>query len=363
MNTRERAAAIAIAALPFGQVLGATTVADLVALVRTELGHEHALDDFIPLGGHLAKAHPRQPILHIVSGNTPAAGLQSLIRGLLLGAENLCKLPSTGLPEVERFQAALPAELRVTLSPELPEDWLARAEAVIVFGNDETILHFRQLVRPDRVFVAHGHAIGFGVVFDDPHCLSVDDAARDGSVFDQQGCLSPQVIYVAGNARLYAERLAGAMERFAEPRGPVSLEEANRIRALRDELSFRAANGDRCAVWKSANSTAWTVAFDSTPGFPRSPLHRFIFVKPLPADLPAELAGVRGHLSAVGIHPATPKFARAVAELGASRICPLGRMQRPPWSWRQDGQMTLAPLVRWVTVEGARESMADGVDG
>ena len=355
MNTAERAQHLAAAAARF-PLLGATTADDLLALVRAEMGHAEALDDFVPHGAHLAQAFAVGTILHIISGNTPAAGLQSLIRGLLLGAHNLCKVPSAGLPEIAEFRAALPAELsaRVEIAGELPDDWLARAEAVIVFGHDATIAHFRALARPGQRFIAHGHRLSFGVVFDDPAFASAPLAARDASLFDQQGCLSPHVFYVAGNAREYAARLAEEMRAFQaqEPRGRVSLAEANAIRTLREDLAFRAAQGEPVALWQSEGSTAWTVAFDATPGFPRSPLNRFIFVKPLPADLAAELREVRPHLSCAGIWPATRDYAHALAPLGVSRICPLGCMQSPPWTWLQDGAPALAPLVRWVGADG-----------
>jgi hypothetical protein len=354
MTTAERAAHLAVAAARF-PFLVPTTPDDLLALVRAELGDAGALDDFVPLGGQLARAFPRETILHVVSGNTPAAGLQSLIRGLLLGAHNLCKIPSAGLPEIAEFRAALPPELaaRVEIATELPDEWLARADAVVVFGNDATIAHFRSLARPEQRFIAHGHRASFGVVFEDADFSSAPLAARDASVFDQQGCLSPHVIYVAGSAREYAARLAAEMRAFheREPRGPIALSEANAIRISREELAFRAAQGDGAAVWESEGSTAWTVAFETRAAFPRCPLNRFIFVKPLPADLAAELHAIRPHLSCAGIWPPTLENARTLAALGVSRICPLGKMQTPPWTWLQDGAQSLSPLVRWVGCE------------
>lgn len=351
MTTNERAAHLAKAAALF-PFLGTP---DLPALVTTELGHGEILDDFRPRGGHFAKAVPPDTILHIVSGNTPAAGLQSLIRGLLLGSHNLCKIPSSGLPELAVFRAALPAALaeRVEISPELQDAWLARADAVIVFGGDETIAHFRALARPGQNFIAHGHKISVGVVFDDPHFASVAGAARDASVFDQQGCLSPQAIYVRGDAAAYADRLATEMAHFdaTEPRGPIALSDALAIRTAREELAFRIANGDPARLWQSEGSTAWTVVFDPAPGFPRTPLNRFLVVKPLTDDFPNDLEPLRAHLSAAGIWPAAPGHARTLAALGFTRICPLGKMQQPPATWNQDGLATLGSLVRWVDFE------------
>ena len=354
MNTAERARHLATAAERF-PFLGRTTADDLLELVRVELGDAGALDDFVQRGEHFARAIAPRSILHIVSGNTPAAGLQSLIRGLLLGSHNPVKLPAAGLPEMTQFREALPPELaeRVELSTELPEEWLARAEAVIVFGSDETIAHFRARIRADQTFIAHGHRLSIGVIFDDPAFASVAGAARDASLFDQQGCLSPQVLYVKSDARGYAERLADEMARFEalEPRATVSLSETLATRTAREEFAFRAANGEPVQVWQSSDSTAWTVVFDSTLGFPRSPLNRFVFVKPMPEDFAAELQKVRMHLSCAGVFPATIEHARVLTELGISRVCPIGQMQTPPWTWHQDGQPSLAALVRWVDFE------------
>ncbi len=327
MNTLSRAAALAEACRHF-PFLGPSTTNDLLAMVIADFGSATALDDIAP-----------PTVLHILAGNTPAAALQTLVRGLLLGAHNCAKLPSVGLPEVGEFIAHLPAALAacVETSTTLPDDWLRRAEVVVVFGDDETIAHFRSRVRKDQRFIAHGHKISFGVIFDDPAFTSVEDAARDVAAFDQLGCLSPHVLYVGGDARAYAMQLAAALER--NPRGALPLSAACAIRALREDFAFRAANGEPCAVWCSVNST---VLYDETPGFPRTPLHRTIFVKPLPTDWSAELHEVRAHLSCAGIFPE----GAALPDLGMGRICPIGLMQLPRWTWPQDGIAPLASLVR-----------------
>ena len=354
MTTRERAIQLARAAMQF-PFLGETSAENLLTVVASELGHASALDEFVPRGPHLARASAPGTILHIVSSNTPAAGLQSLIRGLLLGAHNLCKIPSSGLPELTHFRSALPPALAalVEISSDLPDAWLARADALIVFGSDQTIAHFRGLARPSQIFVAHGHRLSFGVLFSDPEFARVPAAVADAIAFDQLGCLSPHVFYTAGDARACAARFAMEMQRAEdrEPRGPVSLSTSNAIRARREELNFRAANGDAIAIWTSSHSTAWTVVFDESPGFPQSPLHRFIYVKSLPADFAAELAAVRPHLSCAGIWPATLENAQTLAATGVSRICPIGSMQMPPWSWHPDGQPAIGSLVRWIDAE------------
>jgi Acyl-CoA reductase (LuxC) len=359
MTTAERAADLASAAESFAGFLGSVSARQLLDLVATELGDPAILDEFRPRAGGLSRALAPRSILHVLSGNTPHAALQTLLRGLLLGAHNRCKLPAGGLPEVAAFRAALPASLasRVELSESLSHEWVSSADAVIVFGGDETIAEFHRRMRPGQIFCAHGHRVSFGIILDD-HSDSLPHAARDASLFDQRGCLSPHVFYVRGDSAGFAQSLATEMAAFnaREPRRPLSAADAVRIQAAREDYRFRAANDDHFAIWMSEDgkSTDWTVIHDAAnPEFTVSPLDRVIFVKPLPAELGAALANVSAHLSAVGYWPPGEAHARWVAEHvpGASRICPLGEMQFPPLTWHQDGFPVLSSLVRWVDLE------------
>ncbi len=358
MTTLEIAESLAAAAQQF-PLLGEIGAQDLLDVVKWELGHEEILDGFQPYAAHRAMARGPRTILHIISGNTPHAGLQSLMRGLLLKSRNLCKIPSAGLPEIAQFRDALPDELktRIEISPDLPAPWLEEAEAIIAFGDDTTIEHFRRQVRPGRIYIAHGHKVSLGIVFDDPRYESVSHAARDASLHDQQGCLSPHVFYVAESGSVsalqYAERLAREMEKFnsATPRSAITPAEAAAINAMRADFEFRAANNRDVRVWKSAGGTDWTVIFDTNARFIPSPLNRVIFVKPLPARIDEALADARAYLSAIAIWPATLENARHAATLGATRICEVGRMQEPKFTWHQDGGQNLAPLVRWIDFE------------
>jgi len=354
MNTAERAGALARAAESF-PLLGTVSPADLIDVVRLELGHAEILDGFRPYAGAFSRAIPNDPILHVISGNTPHAGLQSLVRGLLLGARNFVKLPSGGLREVEEFVKMLPPWLRerVIVNTELPETWLRESRAWIVFGTDETIIHFQRQVSSGIVFEPHPHRISLGIVFDDARGDSSPLAAADIARFNQKGCLSPHDIYVAGDARSYAARLAKELARYEQedPRGAITPMEVAEIADIRANYRFRSANDPRVAIWESENSTAWTVVYEEDPWFAGSCLNRVAFVKPLPSDLIGALGPVLTWVAAVGIWPATPKNAERAAALQPSRVCPLGQMQNPPFAWHQEGRQTLAPLARWVDFE------------
>ena len=354
MTTAERARVLSEAAVHF-PLLGSLSPDDLLELVRLELGHPEILDGFRPYGSHFSRVEPLGTILHVVSGNTPHAALQSLLRGLLLGARNLVKIPSAGLPEVEEFLSHLPSALcdTVSVSCELPDAWLREAAVVVVFGSDETVAHFRKRVRAGVVFEPHPHRVSLEVVFEEAPDEIIAAIAEDVSRFAQKGCLSPHDVFVAGDARAFAGRLAAAMQEFEErePRGPVSTFEAAEIADVRANYRFRAASDPRVALWESEGSSAWTVIFEDDPWFAASCLNRVVYVKPLPENLSSSLGPVLPWLAAVGIWPATPHSAETVAALRPSRICPAGRMQAPPLTWHQEGRQTLAPMARWVDFE------------
>ncbi len=353
--SRARSLAKAAAAFPF---LGKVTARGLLALVASELGHASVLDCFVPRGRRYVRAISAPRILHVLSGNTPAAALQTILRGLLIGSENLCKLPAGGIPEVEEFVSRLPRALsqNVQLSRELSASWLFRADAAVIFGRDETIAALRPLLRPGIPVLAHGHRLSVAIVSGDLHFRSVNGAARDIATFDQQGCLSPQAILVRENggfmAENYAQRLAHALARFEKhtPRGALTLSEANSIRTLRDEIAFRAANGEPLTLLAS-KGTEWTVIADRTERLTISPGNRVVFVKPLPRNLGRLFEGHIAHLSTCGIWPVNAGNRDLAAALGFTRICAIGKMQSPPLDWHHDGQPVLAPLVHWVDCE------------
>jgi hypothetical protein len=85
-------------------------------------------------------------------------------------------------------------------------------------------------------------------------------------------------------------------------------------------------------------------------------LNRFIYVKGV-KDLNEMLQNtevVRGRVSTIGIAVPEEKMrelAEQLARWGATRICPLGRMQNPPLTWRHDGRPALGDLVTWTDFE------------
>jgi hypothetical protein len=95
MKLDDRVAAIASAAADFSW-LGDLTSENISHWIELELGQFLNSPGPRPYGNQHCFTSPLSPILHIVSANTPHAALQSLIRGVIVGATNWIKLPREG---------------------------------------------------------------------------------------------------------------------------------------------------------------------------------------------------------------------------------------------------------------------------
>ena len=273
-------------------------------------------------------------IVHIISGNTPHAAFQTLLNGVLLGAQNLLKLPSQTLLD---FEIPNPLQPFVEVSRELPAHWIPKADAMVVFGSDNTIRHFQSLCPLEIPFVGHGHRIGIAII-DEPTPKAAQLAARDIGLFNQSGCLSLHTIYLK-DPSAFGPLLAEAMTNFEEqdPRGPLSLSEAGAITNLREETRYLMAQDPKShALWHSPRSTAWTIIVENNPRLALSPGNRTIFLRPMPDNF-SEFR----HLSGIALHPYEER-----PNLPSPRLFPLGEAQFPTTLWPHDGILPLASLVR-----------------
>lgn len=276
-------------------------------------------------------------IVHIVSGNTPHAACQTLLNGILLGAHNRLKLPSDALLD---FEIPPPLAPFVECSRNLPSDWIPEADALVVFGSDKTIRHFQQLCPLETPFVGHGHRIGISLI-DDPSPKAARLAARDIGLFNQQGCLSLQTLFL-DDPRAFGPLLAEAMAAFEveHPRGPLGLSESGAISNLRLETKYLIAQEpENHSLWESPGSTAWTILYENNPELTLSPGNRTVFLRPMPEDLSSHLSHIK-YLSGIALHPW-----RNRDDLPSPRIFPLGQAQDPPALWAHDGVLPLASLV------------------
>ena len=352
-------------------------------LLAQELGEGVSIADARLLKPQASSPKPhywRGPglLVHIAAGNLPNPAWMSLTLGLLTRSAQFVKCAS-GAAFLPRMYAHSIYDLDHKLGAclELAE-WrggnetletalFAAADCVTATGSDETLLNIRSQLSAQTRFLGYGQRVSFGfvareVLREEEISKVVARAADDVIAWDQNGCLSPHVIYAEERGEVESDRFAALLaaelmrRESVEPRGKVSVQESADIATRRSMYETLATHRGDVKLWSSQNSTAWTVVFEHDVHFRFSPLNRFVFVKPVP-DVAAVLPGVDeiiGKVSTVGI-AAPPEKAGALAlqlaRWGVTRVCPLGQMQNPPLMWRHDGRPALGDLITWTDFE------------
>jgi hypothetical protein len=317
-------------------------------------------------------------LVHIAAGNLPNPTLMSLALGLLTRSAQFVKcasgasfLPRLFAHSIYQADPKLGACLEIAEwrggNHGLEKVLFDHADCLTATGADETLAAIRARLPAKVRFLGYGQRVSFGfvareVLRDETVAEVVSHAADDVIAWDQNGCLSPHVIYVEERGAVESDKFAAllavelAKREAAEPRGKISTESAAAIASRRAIYETIAAHRADAKIWSSQNSTAWTVVFEHDVRFQFSCLNRFIYVKPVP-DLTAVLQGVdeiHGKVSTVGIAAPPEKMqelARHFARWSATRICPLGQMQNPPLTWRHDGRPALGDLITWMDYE------------
>ena len=292
---------------------------------------------------------------HVIAGNTPLLGWVSVIRALLVRSTSLVKLPSDASARwAFAFRQSL-AEVAPPLAAcvsfaewpggttDLDAALCVQSDLVIAHGSDGTLDALRAHCPPQTPFVGYGHRMSFGLLLPD---ADTEGAARgfakDILLYDQGGCLSPQVLYVIGSfddakrfAAVLADALCGVSAEFPLPvRAAAASSAVSEARAL-------ASMEEHAAIWKDAERR-WTIIARPQSAWRGSPTFGVVSVQPLPTlqDLPEAVASVAGRLQGCAV---AGDFAGYLP--GVSYLCRPGSMQAPPLAWRQDGRDILRVLL------------------
>ena len=342
--------------------------------LEDEFGTIGILDDYQPRpsGGSVRAVGPAVTV-HIFSGNIPGVSVSSLIRALCVKSPSFGKT-AAGEPYLAGcFARALADEDAELASCIAVSYWpggdeplervaFSEAEAVIAYGSDASIESIRRRVPAGVRLLEYPNRVGAALV--SKAALSADNvrelgrlAARDVATFDQQGCVSPHLMYVERGGKAtpmdLAKSVAGSLDLLSVelPRGVVSAADSTRVHQLRAQAEMRGAT-----VLASERGTEWTVIVEDRSEFEPSPLNRVIHLRPV-SDLEEAMTAlerVGHHLQTVAVAAAPAEvgsIAGRLAELGATRVVSLGSAAWPSPTWHHDGRFQFADLVRFVDLE------------
>jgi hypothetical protein len=307
-----------------------------------------------------ARVAARREVLgFVMAGNVVGAGLHEVVLGLLAGAGLLVKTASRepwffaeladtlaheDLRVGGRLQVFNWSRTRADLTRVLREV----IDEVIPYGDDSSI-----------AAVGAGEVVGFGsrlsaalvgrgAARGGPAEEVARRLARDVTLFEQLGCLSPHQVFVEcdreGDALGFAESLGRAMGELANRLPPplrLELEDAAALRSVRETARWRAIAGEPVRMIEGPE-LSWVVVFDRDAELSPAPGLRCVRVSAVRnlAELASRLSPVRGKVEAFAVAGSSdnmPKIRDLLAGVGVSYLAEPGSMQSPPLTWRHGG--------------------------
>jgi hypothetical protein len=300
-----------------------------------------------------ARERGREPapvlVAHVLASNVPALAVPAIALGCLAGAAVVVKsgrADTVSAPAFHRALASVDPALAATVvatywpggDRDLEDAVFTRADLIVATGSDATIE--RVAHRHGAKVLGHGDRTSLAVVSD----ASTDDDLRslalDVARYEQRGCLSPHAVLTLGDPDVLTERVLSALTEVAKRLpAPVSSPAARAAR----RVALEAARFDGATVVE-ADGGAVVIDAPSPARAARAPTgHRTVRVvrgDDVAAWFPP------GSVECVGIAAAVGVDAQGLRRHGVARICPVGRMQRPPIDWPRGQRPALGSLFR-----------------
>lgn len=312
-------------------------------------------------------------VAHIAPGNAATVAPLGVVEGLLAGNVNVLKTSGGDTLLAQHLLAelagldpsgAVAARVIVLRFPSARQEWLrlmcAPADAVAVWGGESAVEGVAAHVPPGCRLVEWGHRISFAYLtreaWGDTGTLGA--LADDVCLYEQQACASPQVVYLdtEDDAELFAfaERFAAvlaAREPAPADHAPDLAEEAE---LSTTELLARLEEHLGLTRVFAAPDGSWRVMADTRPALTASPLHRSVWVKPLPRKrLISTLRPMRRYLQTMGLAGGrgdVAELSRLALAAGVTRVTPLGSMHTSYSGEPHDGVYALQRYSRRVAV-------------
>jgi hypothetical protein len=269
-------------------------------------------------------------------------------------------------PQLAYTIAVLPYESR---DAKVQDFLFSKSDIVRATGGEQARKNLTELAEKHKIPIAgHWHKFSFITIardyLDDRASDIAELASLDVTAWDQQGCFSPQEIFVETGGDVspqeFAELLAEEMETtsIALPKGVNS----GKMMVLDGYHQYfkKEMMGEPVKLFTSSTHQ-WLVIYDgSKPTFEPSPLFRVIKVKPVNdiMEIVSLIKPLGRFLQTVGVAIPNDRlipFADAIGEIGATNIRTISNMTLQK-SWEPwDGRFPLQELfeldnIRWVSI-------------
>jgi hypothetical protein len=317
---------------------------------------------------------------HICAGNILGIAAFEMIIDKLIDAATWIKVPSEepvfgalyakSIEEIDPNLAYSIAVLPFCAGDnEVKEFLFSKSDIVRATGGEQARINLTKIAEKHNIPIAgHWHKFSFITIAREYMGGNASKIAElvslDVTAWDQQGCFSPQEIFVENGGKVdalkFAELLAKEMETtsIALPKGINS----GKMQVLDGYHQYfkKEMMGEPVKIFPSATHQ-WLVIYDGiTENVEPSPLFRVIRVKPVDdiMKIPKLVKPIGNFLQTIGV--AIPNnrlipFADAIGEVGATNIRVVSSMTlQKPWEpW--DGRFPLHELfehdnIRWVSI-------------
>lgn len=335
-------------------------------LLDCELGSNKIMDEWIKRGEAYVHCQPKGTVLHILAGNAPTISIISLIRGIITKNSNILKMSSRDMVTLSYFVRTFleidpnhPVTKSVSViywkssNQEILKDLIGISNAICVWGGGDAIDNVRKLSVGKEV-LSFGprrgvQMIGREVSFAKNIKEIAEKAAHDLSIFDQEGCFSPQICFFEGNreeAKKYALILEEALinESKKNPRGKMTLHQMatiNNIKSCSIFLGHELIHSDKFDYA--------IIIIENIGQAKNHPLGRTLFIIPI-KDLKDSFSLIGSETQVVAIEPflRAYEFREELTRKGVDRITHLGKMPNFAAGSPHDGIYPISRLVRWV---------------
>lgn len=340
-------------------------------------------DGLVKAYGELNVSHSNydpEVIGHICAGNILGIAAFEIILDKLIDAASWIKVPSEEpvfgalyAKSIEEIDPQLAYSIAVLPfeggDNEVKEFLFSKSDIVRATGGEQARISLTDLAEKHNIPIAgHWHKFSFITIakeyMDDRASQIAELVSLDVTVWDQQGCFSPQEIFIETggdiNPLKFAEFLADEMETtsIVLPKGIKS----GKMQVLDGYHQYlkKEMMGEPVKIFPSP-TYQWLVIYDgTTENVEPSPLFRVIRVKPIEdiMQIPKLVKPLGQFLQTIGVAIPNKRlipFADAIGEVGATNIRTISNMTlQKPWEpW--DGRFPLHELfehdnIRWVSI-------------